>query len=304
VASVCVLLSVTDEARFLPDFLDTVLQQRGVDVRVVARGDRVPTPPEVLDAFASRDLELLELGPQLGVPEAYFRLISLTSSPADLYAFGDHDDLWDCEKLLSASEALAQVPEGTPALWICQIEPFGDPVDRQPSLGQRPPLEPSVGNALVQTIAPGCAMVWNSALHELLRKRLPSSDVLMHDSWVYLIAASIGAIVVDHRPLVRYRLHDGNTTGLPTAWHQRIRRIFWQMQRNEPSLESQAAQALQHFGDLMSPEARKLTEALATGSVWRRVRSVGPTGLRRRDKFENHALRARMFLPAQLMNSR
>lgn len=298
------LLSATDRSKYLGSLLESLLNQEGVDVGCTVRIDSAQASAAVLETLAQHDLEAFEIGPQVGVPGAYFRLLEFASTSADYFAFADHDDLWDPGKLRAAADALGQIDEQLPALWMCQIEPFGDPVDRQPSLRHRQPLDPSVGNALVQTITPGCAMVWNRALQELLRERLPASGVLMHDAWLYLIAASIGDVLVDQRPLVRYRLHDSNAVGLVPSWRWRGRRLLADARGNGPTLESQAAQALQCFGDLMRPEARQLTETVATGSVWRRVRSVGPKGLRRNEPAENAALRARMLLPARLMNAR
>jgi hypothetical protein len=303
-ASVSVLLSVTDQPVFLQPLIDSVLNQRDVKVDICARADCVPVSETVSDVFQQRGIELLEVGPPLGVPAAYFRLLSLNSQSADFFAFADHDDLWDPAKLTAACEALGQVDEQVPALWMCQIEPFGDPVDKRPRIARRLPLIPSVGNALTQTLAPGCAMVWNRALQQLLCERPHTSGVLMHDCWLYLIAASIGEVIVDQRPLVRYRLHSDNAVGLDRSWRYRVRRLLRNLRSDAPTLESQAKEALRCFGDLMRPEAHQLVSTVAEGSTWQRIRAVGPSGLQRNLASENAALRVRMLLPARLMNAR
>jgi len=304
VALVNVLLSVTDQNTYLGPMLDSVLEQQGVEMQFCVRADRAQVPASVLELFVERGIELTEIGPELGLPGAYLRLLSLGSESADYCAFADHDDLWDLRKLAIACDALAQVDDDVPALWVCQVEPFGDAVDRRPSAAWRAPLEPSVGNALVQTLAPGCAMVWNRALQQLLRERPPTSGVLMHDAWLYLVAASIGEVLVDQRPLVRYRIHNNNAVGLQPAWRHRIRRLIREVRSDRPTIESQAAEALGCFGDLMRPEAKRLVETVAAGSSWQRLRAVGSTGLRRSHSGENAALRARMLVPARVMNSR
>jgi hypothetical protein len=299
-----VLLSVTEESDYLPGLLDSVINQNGVETQIHARADRLPVSDAVLGIFRQRGLELIEIGPHLGLPDAYLRLLSLGSHDCDYFAFADHDDLWDANKLRYACEALAEVDEKVPALWVCQIDTFGDLGNGSSSPRRRSLLNPSVGHALTQTIAPGCAMVWNRALQDLLCERLPKSGILMHDSWLYLVAASIGVVIVDKRPLVRYRLHEGNAVGLQTGWRRRFRRLQRAVGGVDPTLESQAAEALRCFGDLMEPRDRKMVETVAEGSILQRVNAVGPTGLRRDSSLETTALLARMMIPSSRMNSR
>lgn len=306
--SVAVLLSVTDHTTYLGPLLDSILEQDDVDAGIRARIDRPEAARGVVAAVEQRRIDVLETGPALGVPQTYLRLIELTPSTEPYYAFADHDDLWDRRKLSRACAALHKAGDDVPTLWICQIDPFTDAPAacraHRATFRPRRPLDPSAGNALTQTVTPGCAMVWNRALHELVRSRLPSSGVLMHDSWLYLVAAAVGRVIVDQEPLVRYRIHPGNAIGLDTAWRHRLQRFLTDRRNHRPTLESQAAEALRCVGDLMDPATRRLVEIVAHGSPWQRMRAVGQHGLRRDRPSENLALRARLLLPPRWMGSR
>ena len=57
----------------------------------------------------------------------------------------------------------------------------------------------------------GCAMVVKK---EIAQKAIPFEETLIHDQWIAIIAAINGKIEFINRPLVKYRQHSFNQTGI------------------------------------------------------------------------------------------
>lgn len=59
----------------------------------------------------------------------------------------------------------------------------------------------------------GCTVMINCALAELAAKPENTNEIIMHDWWCALLAASFGAVSYVDRALVLYRQHGGNSVG-------------------------------------------------------------------------------------------
>lgn len=298
--SVSVLLSVTDQATYLDEFMATLAGQQGVDVRVAVRTDRAEASSAVKDVFRRFEPYVHEEGPALGLPHTYLRLIGTAPLDSDFYAFADQDDLWDPDKLKIACQSLLELGIGSPALWICGYTPFGAERSKTSRTdGDVSLLEPSFAHALVENIAPGCTMVWNKPLQEIVASRLPTSGVLMHDFWVYLVAAAMGKILVEPRNLVNYRIHDGNAIGIRRSMVDRSRRFVRMIRTGSPTLETQAAAFLDQFGDLLRPEDHDLCRVMAFGRSTTRARYALTGKFRRARLIDQLLLTARLMYPAR-----
>lgn len=284
---VCVLLSVAGEAPFLEEFAESVAGQVGVETQVYWRRDDESTSASFRDDWTSAG----ESG-HVGLPDTYFRLLRECPTAPHFFAFADQDDVWESEKLTTAVAALQSVPPDLPALWVCRVSVFGR--DKR-TANRVSPLRPSLGNALVQNVGPGCAMVWNSALQERLRVVPPMAGVLMHDAWAYLVAAALGVVLIEEQPLVRYRIHDSNAVGLEDGWPARLARFIRLEVEGGASLESQAAALLHVFGPQLSTEQQDLISLVAGGRRMKRALAVLNGRLTRHSRSEDIALMARML---------
>ncbi len=293
-----VLLSVHDGERFIGEQARSLAAQAGCDVDVEYHLDSEGAASESILLAQVPTARRTVLPAGQGVPRAYLEMLRSTDLDADLFAFADQDDIWAADKLSVAAAALAD-RSGRPALWVSRIRPFSDDASGRHLRPPRPAVTPipSFGNALVQTIAPGCAMVWNRELQVLVRERLPGPGVLMHDAWLYLVAAAVGLVLVEGRPLVDYRLHDRNAIGLNTGVRDRARRFA--RLRGDPSLPSvgsQARELVSACGDLLTPEQLEIAEALARNERIPLVRAWLRGDLRRRGWSDNALLLPRLLL--------
>jgi len=218
-----VLLSTFNGERFLPALLDSLAGQTHPDVSVLVRDDGSGDgTTDVLERYASSGQLRWYQGHHVGIRASFFDLVARADASADLYAFCDQDDIWLPEKLERASAQLAEA-NGCPALY-CARALLVD--ERLQAIGHtmRPARGPSLCNALVENIAPGCTMVFNAAARRLLIRETPHCQGL-HDSWTYLVVAALGRVIFDDSPTVLYRQHGGNAIG---ARHQKWR---WRLKR-------------------------------------------------------------------------
>ena len=188
-----------------------------------------------------------------GIAANYLELLARTGPEDGAIAFCDQDDIWLPHKLQRALDRLAVVPRpDLPAAYACRSLVFhGHPGDAHPSRAPRRP--PGFGNAMVQNILGGHALVLNAAAAALLRETVPAAvaaRVPFHDWWAYLVLSGAGAhIVLDDEPGVLYRQHGANVLGdnqgpraaLTRARMIAARRYRGWLDRNFAGLEASAA---------------------------------------------------------------
>lgn len=253
-----VLLSTHRSGRFLAPLLESIANQEGVEIQLIFH----------LDDGDLHDLAQIETrfpgavrtdaGAGIGVPGAYIALAQASSGFHGFWAFADQDDVWSSRKLKRAVDALALYSD-RPALWMCAFNVLksgdGDSwVVEPPRVKKR---QPAIGNALVETFAPGCCMVWNEELHSLLKQTKLTDPIVMHDSWLYLLAAACGVLIFDRQALVQYRIHEDNTIGLSAGLWPRLRRLLrGKSVPNRISHRTQSKLLLERFASLLSaPDA-------------------------------------------------
>lgn len=163
-------------------------------------------------------------GPSKGYVRNFMSLVHDSRIRANFYAYSDQDDIWLPNKLSSALIALGVCQLDKPALYCGRTayisssgEACGFSVIRH--------HEPSFRNALVECIAGGNTMVYNSILRDALITT-GVVDTISHDWWTYLLVTGVGGCVIyDREPLVLYRQHRDALVGGNTGFIARLRRF-------------------------------------------------------------------------------
>ena len=258
---VLVLMATRNGSRFLGGQLQSIADQRGVEVtlRVLDDGSSDDTVSILRNFAGALDLEILQARSRLGLPGAFLRLLDTVTTDGQFVAFADQDDIWEVEKLTTALVALRR---SRATLWFSDVDVIDDRGNR---LRQSPaPLQPSrlgFGNALIQSPRPGCAMVFVSDLLPHLQDVDPRR-IVMHDSWLYLCASAFGSVVSDPRRLISYRVHDSNALGLANSPVQRSRRLVGRAIRRSSPWAVQARYLLERSGHSLSDQQRKAATAV------------------------------------------
>ena len=256
-----VLMSTYQGERFVVEQVASVLAQTHERVRLVVRDDGSRDRTLSVLAGVSDPRLVVRSGRNLGLPDAFFRLVDESSDDADLWALCDQDDVWLPHKLERAVARLATV-EG-PALYCARVAVV-DELLRPLYLHELPWRGPSFANALVQNIALGCTVVVNREARDLLRGRWPR-DCVMHDAWAYLVVAACGTVVYDHDPVVLYRQHRLNAVGMGTGPGSRLAgRLRRQLSADGPGKHGRQDDELLRLHDLPPDRAALLRDLRVT----------------------------------------
>ena len=228
--SVTVLMSTYNGEKFLKEQIDSVLNQKQVDVKLVVRDDgSKDNTLSIINDYISRGekVELLK-GNNIGPMLSFFSLIEHARGSM-YYAFCDQDDYWLDDKLISAITQLEQNDTCQPALYCSNLEVVDENLhfcrlSHSASYNNR-----SRYGALVDFFAVGCTEVFNNPAAELMRK-YQSKKTLMHDSWLFLLCSFWGNVIYDKIPHIKYRQHGNNVIGSNKNILERakdsLRRVF------------------------------------------------------------------------------
>lgn len=288
-----ILLAVYNGEKYLPAFLDSLLEQSQNDFRLVVSDNKsTDGTPAILRDYAGRfthDLVVLPVLPEtVSAPRNFARVTQAAEAPYIMYA--DADDVWRSDKVersLSALKAMeARYGAEAPLLVHSDLAV----VDRDlrmihPSYWSYQNIDPSrthLSQLLIRNCVTGCTVMMNRTLLALIRP-IPEA-VPMHDYWCAVNAAAFGHIEAIAEPLIAYRQHGANDTGA-AAWGAGfiLRRIASLSSVRGPRsrFRAKAAQArmlLEQHGDKLNPGERQAVEAMATlfeiGYMARRWRIV------------------------------
>ncbi len=280
---VTILMACLDGAAHLPAQLQSIAAQTGVEWRLIV-GDDGSTDGTwgMLEAFAAEWPGRVKLvrGPRAGVAAHFLGLFAL--APPGPVAFADQDDVWKPGKLAEALAALGGL-EG-PAIFVARVALWDG------AGGVRPlPVADGTGGfgqALVQNIGPGHAMVLNGEAAAMLAGLARAgARPMWHDWWAWQVVVGAGGRVVTGREVqVLYRQHGGNavgrTTGISAALRQ-VRRVLDGRLRAE--MDRQLGALDQSRGVLTAGASAQLDALRAARARrgWARARGVLKSGARR-----------------------
>jgi len=225
---IAILLSTYNGEIYLKEQLDSLLNQSYESIEIFVRddGSRDKTY-EILETY---DITLLENRENLGVKGSFEALLmyALEHSDADYFMFCDQDDVWKSDKVvqtLAKMQAMEQEYAELPFLVHSDLEVVDENLKTiSESMWSYEAIFPqynSFSRLLIQNTITGCTMMVNRRLAEL---SLPiSSDAIMHDWWMGLVAAQFGKVEYIDQSTIKYRQHSSNTIGAKD--HKKINRV-------------------------------------------------------------------------------
>ena len=219
-----ILLASYNGARYIHEQIDSILQQTDDRWHLTVSDDgSTDGTADILDAYAAQypdKITRLKSGKRFGnARDHFFYLIG--QCDAEYIFTCDQDDRWYPDKVKKTLDVLVQtekeVGKRTPVLVFS---------DQTPTDARLNPLAPSLmryqnqffayfdyRSLLMQNVVTGGAMAFNRALSVQAMRCVDSTQTVMHDWWMAVVAARFGRIVYIDEPLGDYRQHGSNSVG-------------------------------------------------------------------------------------------
>ena len=220
-------MSTYNGEKYLKEQIESILSQ-SVPVEIVVRDDgSTDSTQQILDEYSKKGKLTWYSGNNLGPGKSFFSLVQ--GAPfADYYAFADQDDVWDYDKVEVAIGALANLSQDIPNLYCSSCRLVSADLRPLPVALKSRVIVPSLGEALVENISPGCTYIFNRKSLELFRM-YKMDFISVHDWDLYRIVLSLaGNVIYDKQPHISYRQHGKNAIGYQTGrklWWRRIKKI-------------------------------------------------------------------------------
>ena len=217
-ARIVVLLATRNGARWLPEQMASILDQRGVDVRVVTLDDAsTDGTVDWIDGLAAKDSRVTRLATESASGSSaanFFRLITRAEVADDeLIAFADQDDIWMPGKLQRQVRLISEKGVDGLSSNVTSFTPGGTRTLIRKDHPQRR------FDYLLQSPGPGSTFLITRRLFDLVRLQLlDHADIAAridyHDSFMYVVArARQWHWFIDPEPTVDYRQHQHNVIG-------------------------------------------------------------------------------------------
>ena len=286
-STVRILLATYNGEKYIGEMIESILAQDYQDWQLVLSDDQSRDGTvSILEDYAEKYPDRIShyrSGLHFGNAQDHFLHLLSQFPDAPYLMFCDQDDVWHQDKVSGTLKKMKEIEEqGVPAVVHTDLRVVdGQLQEMAPSFldysglsGERMQLK----HLLVQNVVTGCTMMINRALAELAIAHMPEGKILMHDWWLAMIGAAMGKTGFWNEATIDYRQHGNNTVGAKDT--KSISYILKKIRNDgvRKAMEQTYGQAevfLNAFGELMTPEQRKIVADYAAlkdcGAVARKV---------------------------------
>ncbi|HEO6034053.1 TPA: glycosyltransferase family 2 protein [Streptococcus agalactiae] len=256
-----ILMATYNGEKFLAQQIESIQKQTFKEWNLLIRDDGSSDKTcDIIRNFTAKDSRIRFINENehhnLGVIKSFFTLVNY--EVADFYFFSDQDDVWLPEKLSVSLEAAKHKASDVPLLVYTDLKVVNqelnilqDSMIRAQSHHANTTLLPE----LTENTVTGGTMMINHALAE---KWFTPNDILMHDWFLALLAASLGEIIYLDLPTQLYRQHDNNVLGARTMdkrfkiLREGPKSIFTRYWKLIHDSQKQASVIVDKYGDIMT----------------------------------------------------
>lgn len=256
-----ILMATYNGEKFLAQQIESIQKQTFKEWNLLIRDDGSSDKTcDIIRNFTAKDFRIRFINENehhnLGVIKSFFTLVNY--EVADFYFFSDQDDVWLPEKLSVSLEAAKHKASDVPLLVYTDLKVVNqelnilqDSMIRAQSHHANTTLLPE----LTENTVTGGTMMINHALAE---KWFTPNDILMHDWFLALLAASLGEIIYLDLPTQLYRQHDNNVLGARTMdkrfkiLREGPKSIFTRYWKLIHDSQKQASLIVDKYGDIMT----------------------------------------------------
>ncbi|MEQ9764762.1 glycosyltransferase family 2 protein [Streptococcus sp. ZJ151] len=264
-----ILLSTYNGEKYLSEQIESIQAQTFKDWNLLIRDDgSKDNTTSIIREIAEEDdrIRFINDGQNenYGVIKSFYYLVKYES--ADYYFFSDQDDVWLPEKLEITLQRGQKENPDKPLLVYTDLRVVNENLEiLQESMikAQSHHANTELVQELTENTVTGGTMMINQALAD---KWQVYENLLMHDWYLALLAASLGKLVYIDQPTQLYRQHEANVLGARTEDKKfKLLRLgpkaiftkYWQIIHDS---QKQAMTIVELFGRDLTPRDRLLIE--------------------------------------------
>lgn len=208
---VSVAMAFYNGKKYIDEQLDSILPQLSPEDEVIISVDGAEDgSASLLKQRAKEDGRIrISAGPGQGVVRNFEHAISLCRG--DVIFLCDQDDIWEKRKVKTVLHVLEKTGK-TAALHNAALVDSDGIFTEDPDMFTLRKSSTGILKNFIRNSYVGCCMAFRKELVPLI---LPIPEKMyMHDYWIGTAAELTGGVALVKKPLIRYRRHDSNVTGL------------------------------------------------------------------------------------------
>lgn len=257
-----VLLSTYNGASYIDEQIQTILNQKYVNVYLAIRDDgSTDNTIDVLNKYKSFENVEIHTGENIGYKKSFLWLLNQYKDDSNFFSFSDQDDYWLENKLFEAIKALKEFNENDYNLYFSNLIVTDRNLNK---IGVKEFTDRtiSLGSSLSRSNLAGCSMVFNKNIAQKVSKVNSLHDTnVAHDTLVQLVALTLnGNIYYDKNSYILFRRHEKNTSSFNKSKLKLIKNEIRMIKQNKNSRIDTARILLNTLDKEIPLENQKLLE--------------------------------------------
>ena len=261
-----VIIAIFNPNKYFEELLDSLYNQSFNDFDVLITDDSENesiNKDSIIDKFKPKGVTIyFQSGPKKGFAKNFLSGLNFGEASYEYYGFCDQDDIWHSKKIETAIKKLEKLSSKNCKLYCSRtkiVDETGSFINFSPKFVKKPNFK----NSLVQSIAGGNTMVFDSLLKDTLIKASTNVELISSHDWIaYICATGIdGEIIYDQKPQIDYRQHDNNLIGSNLSFTAFLRRLSLLFKGQFKEWNAQNMEIVENiFDDLSSSNKRTFVQ--------------------------------------------
>ncbi len=181
-----------------------------------------------LENKANNEIYYRKLEKNIGYANNFIFSLRDINLEFDYFCFSDQDDIWEKNKIENALNKIIKYDKKLPILYCGRTTYFDEKCEFELGNSLLFKKKPNFKNAIVQNLAGGNTMLFNSSAKALIVSSIfEDFKIVSHDWWCYqLITGAEGMVFYDENSYVKYRQHKHNLFGSNNTLYKKVHRIL------------------------------------------------------------------------------
>jgi len=215
IPKVLVLLATYNGEKYLKPQLDSILEQKCIDVYIKIADDKsTDNTISIIKEYQKKYKNIIYSinNKTKGFTNNFIDLIFDCSKDYDYYAISDQDDVWLENKIINGIDKIKNIKDKNGCLYCSNLTEVNEKLEIIKTNVYSKNVGVNKLSFLVNNIATGSTIIFNNKFLIHVLKHYPE-NIYLHDYWLLLIAAFTASYYYDNNAYTLYRQHDSNLIG-------------------------------------------------------------------------------------------